>query len=160
MFFLKKKKKKTLLSYLCVLVAQSCPTLCNSMEPTRLLCSWDFSGKNIGVGCHFLLHEILPMKESNPELRTAGKLFTVWATKEALSGIYKFTTTHNFMCLNFHLPRSEVFNFWKVSQDPFTLLKTDTLTGFLIHSFTWIIYLLGFYHIRVQNIKNKNLKIF
>ena len=23
--------------------------------PTRLLCPWDFSGKNTGVGCHFLL---------------------------------------------------------------------------------------------------------
>ena len=27
-------------------------------EPIRLLCPWDFSGKNIGVGCHFLLQEI------------------------------------------------------------------------------------------------------
>ena len=25
------------------------------MEPTRLLCPWDFTGKNTGVGCHFLL---------------------------------------------------------------------------------------------------------
>ena len=24
-------------------------------QPTRLLCSWDSSGKNTGVGCHFLL---------------------------------------------------------------------------------------------------------
>ena len=24
--------------------------------PTRLLCSWNFPGKNIEVGCHFLLH--------------------------------------------------------------------------------------------------------
>ena len=24
-------------------------------EPTRLLCPWDFPGKNTGVGCHFLL---------------------------------------------------------------------------------------------------------
>ena len=25
-------------------------------EATRLLCPWNFPGKNIGVGCHFLLH--------------------------------------------------------------------------------------------------------
>ena len=31
---------------------QSCPTLC---DPTSLLCPWDSPGKNIGVGCHFLL---------------------------------------------------------------------------------------------------------
>ena len=38
-----------------VLVAQSCPTLCDlhGPGPTRHLCPWDFSGKNIGVGCHF-----------------------------------------------------------------------------------------------------------
>ena len=24
-------------------------------QPTRLLCPWDFLGKNTGVGCHFLL---------------------------------------------------------------------------------------------------------
>ena len=26
-------------------------------QPTRLLCPWDFLGKNTGVGCHFLLHQ-------------------------------------------------------------------------------------------------------
>ena len=26
------------------------------LQPTRLLCPWGFPGKNIGVGCHFLLH--------------------------------------------------------------------------------------------------------
>ena len=38
--------------------AQSCPTLCHPMDwllPDRLLCPWDFPGKNTGVGCHFLL---------------------------------------------------------------------------------------------------------
>ena len=40
-------------------VTQACLTLCNSMKcnPTRLLCPWDFPGKNTGVGCHFLLQE-------------------------------------------------------------------------------------------------------
>ena len=26
------------------------------LQPTRLLCPWDFPGKSIGVGCHCLLH--------------------------------------------------------------------------------------------------------
>ena len=41
---------------------QSCPTLCDPphsrvqlWQPTRFLCPWDSSGKNTGVGCHFLL---------------------------------------------------------------------------------------------------------
>ena len=27
----------------------------NGLQPTRLLCPWNFPGKNTGVGCHFLL---------------------------------------------------------------------------------------------------------
>ena len=35
--------------------AQSCPTLwLHGLQPTSLLCSQDFPGKNTGVGCHFL----------------------------------------------------------------------------------------------------------
>ena len=30
----------------------------HGLQPTRLLCPWDFLGKNIGVVCHFLLQEI------------------------------------------------------------------------------------------------------
>ena len=35
------------------------------LQPTRLLCPWDFAGKDTGVGCHFLLHGILPAQGSN-----------------------------------------------------------------------------------------------
>ena len=38
----------------CVLVAQSCPTLCSPMDcsPPRLLCPWDSPSKNTGAGSH------------------------------------------------------------------------------------------------------------
>ena len=38
------------------LVTKSSLTLCNSVDrgPARLLCPWDFPGKNTGVGDHFL----------------------------------------------------------------------------------------------------------
>ena len=53
-------------------VTQSCPTLCDSMD-CRLPDSsgnspWSFSGKNTGVGCHFLLQGIFPTQGSNPGL--------------------------------------------------------------------------------------------
>ena len=38
------------------------------LQPTRLLCPWDFPGKNTGAGCHFLLQGIFPTQESNPGL--------------------------------------------------------------------------------------------
>ena len=33
--------------------------------PARLLCSWDSPGKNIGLGCHFLIQGIIPTQGSN-----------------------------------------------------------------------------------------------
>ena len=32
----------------------------HGLQPTRLLCPWDFPGKYTGVGCHFLLQGIFP----------------------------------------------------------------------------------------------------
>ena len=50
-------------------VAQSCPIVCDPMDCTaRLLCPWDFPGKNTGVGCHFLLQGIFPTKGLNLDL--------------------------------------------------------------------------------------------
>ena len=36
------------------------------LQLTRLLCPWDFPGKNTRVGCHFLLQGIFPTQGSNP----------------------------------------------------------------------------------------------
>ena len=38
------------------------------LEPAKLLYPWDFQGKNIGVGCHFLLEGIFLTQRSNPHL--------------------------------------------------------------------------------------------
>ena len=57
---------------LCVLVAQSCPTLRDLMDcgsvPARLLCPLNSPGKNTGVGCHFLPLGNFPTQGSNPGL--------------------------------------------------------------------------------------------
>ena len=41
---------------------------CDPMDcsPRRLICPWQFPGKNTGVGCHFLLQWIFPMQGSHP----------------------------------------------------------------------------------------------
>ena len=57
----------------CGCVCVSCSVLSDSLrpqglEPSRLLHPWDFPGKNIGVGCHFLLQGIFPTQGSNPGL--------------------------------------------------------------------------------------------
>ena len=56
--------------YVCVL---SCSDMFDSLWPhglqsTRLLCPWNFPGKNTGAGCHFLLQEIFLTQGLNPYL--------------------------------------------------------------------------------------------
>jgi len=51
-----------------VLAAQLCPTLCDSLELSSLLCPWNSPGKNTGVGSHSLFQGIFPTQGSNPGL--------------------------------------------------------------------------------------------
>ena len=69
----------------------SCSVMSNSLwpyglQPTRLLCPWNFPGKNTGVGGHSLLQGIFPTQGSNPDLPSsiAGRFFTVWAPGKPL----------------------------------------------------------------------------
>ena len=40
----------------------------HGLQPTRLLCPWDFPGNSTGVDCHFLLQGIFPTQGLNPGL--------------------------------------------------------------------------------------------
>ena len=44
----------------------------------RLLCPWDFPGKNTGVGCHFLLKGIFLTQGSNPRLLFDWQILYHW----------------------------------------------------------------------------------
>ena len=51
----------------------ACSVMSNTLWPqglqlTRLLCLWDFPGKNTAAGCHFLLQGIFSTQGSNPHL--------------------------------------------------------------------------------------------
>ena len=64
--------------------AQSRPTLWYATDCSRLLCPWDFPGKNTGAGCHFLLQGNVP----NPGIGPASPVSPAlaggfWATWEA-----------------------------------------------------------------------------
>ena len=52
------------LFYGLMLAAQSCLTLCDSMDCS--LCPWNSPGQNTGVGCHSLLQGIFLTQRSNP----------------------------------------------------------------------------------------------
>ena len=69
----------------CCLVSKLCPTLLWShWLLSRLLCPWDFPGKNTRVGCHFLLQGISLIQGSNHASCIGRQILYHWATKEAL----------------------------------------------------------------------------
>ena len=49
----------------------------HGLQPTRLLCPWDFPGKDTGVGCYFLLQGMLKLK-----LQKVGHL--MWRAEKTL----------------------------------------------------------------------------
>ena len=54
---------------LCNILSRSVMSDClqpHGLQPTRLLCPWDFPGKSTGVGCYFLLQGIFLTQGSNP----------------------------------------------------------------------------------------------
>ena len=68
----------SLLLFSCLDVSNSLRS--HELQPTRLLCSWNFTGKNTGVGCHFLHQGICPTQGSKlcflQFFCTAGRFFT------------------------------------------------------------------------------------
>ena len=60
------------------LVAKSYPTLLrhHGLQPTRLLCPWDFPGKSTEVGCPFLLRGSSQPRDQTCISCTAGRFFT------------------------------------------------------------------------------------
>ena len=68
-------------------------SLCDPMDctPPRLLCPWDSPGKNIGVGCHFLLRGSFRPGIKPASLRSAaqaGRFFAARATGKPGGGCY------------------------------------------------------------------------
>ena len=62
------------ISHLCVRACSASSVMSNSLkpyglQPTRLLCPWNYPGKNTGVGSHSLLQEIFPTQGSNLDFR-------------------------------------------------------------------------------------------
>ena len=81
----------------CVLVAQSCPTLLqlHGLQPARVLCPWDFPGKNTGVGCHFLLQGIFQMHRLNPGLLHCRQILYHLSHKGSSGNVKDYTKMAN-----------------------------------------------------------------
>ena len=53
-------------------------------ELTRLLCPWDFSGKNTGLGVISISRGSSRCRDQTQVSSIAGRFFTVWTTREAI----------------------------------------------------------------------------
>ena len=83
------------MAHVCMLIHSvvSDPLWPHGPKPTRLLCPWNFPGKNTGVGCHFLLHWSSQHRDqsvSPVSLVLAGRFFTteplgkpLWSTEKS-----------------------------------------------------------------------------
>ena len=100
----------------CCLVTKSCPTLQshgqNGLQPARILCQWDFPGKNTRVSCHSLLQGILQTQGSNPHL----PVLYCWHTGEVhvstlLSWLSPYCLDYHHFVVSFEIEMSETSNF-------------------------------------------------
>ena len=61
----------------------------HGLQPTRLLCPWDFPGNCTGADCHFLLQWIFPTQGPNPGLLHSRQTLNLWGTREVYISEYK-----------------------------------------------------------------------
>ena len=65
---------------------QLCLTLCDPMDysPSRLLCPWNFPGKNTGVSCHFFLQRYNLNGVIKASLYVVIDAFELWCWRRLL----------------------------------------------------------------------------
>ena len=64
----KKKKQKSVTVFVLSHTVMSDSLWPHGLQPARILCPWNFPGKNTGLGCHFPLQRIFTTQGSNPHL--------------------------------------------------------------------------------------------
>ena len=72
----------------------------HGLLPTRLLCPWNFPGKDTGVGCHVLLQEIFATQGLNTSLlhcrKTLYCLSHMWNLKKKQNKEMKWNKIHSY----------------------------------------------------------------
>ena len=75
-------------------------------SPSRLLCPWDFPGKNIEVGCHFLLQRIFLTQGLNSDLLHCRQILYHLSHQEGkITVVHNTTTMYYCYCLENSMDR-------------------------------------------------------
>ena len=101
----------------------------HGLPPIRLLCAWDFSGKNIGVGCHFLLQGICLSQGSNLGLLHCKQILYHLSYREAQE-------RDTLLLINLCITKFRFY--WLMKETSF-----DVLTN-LVKCFLWQFWILNF----------------
>ena len=72
----------------------------HGLQPARLLCPWDFPGRDTGVVCHFLLQGIFPTQGLNLGLLHSRQIFYHLSHQEKLTR-HKLLERKNLILLKF-----------------------------------------------------------
>ena len=82
-------KIETFICCCCVASVMSDSLLPHGLQPTRLPCPWNSSGKNTGVGCHSIRQGIFWTQRSNPGLLHCRQIFCCLSHQGSLTGKYE-----------------------------------------------------------------------
>ena len=77
--------------------------VCDHREPVRILCPWNFPGKNTREGCHFLLQGIFPigMEPASPALQVDSLLLSHQGSPHSQSKHLEFPLSSTIPCCMF-----------------------------------------------------------
>ena len=90
----------------------------------RLLCPWDFPGKNTGVGCHALLHGIFPTQVIKPTSLMSHVLTGGFFTTSTIQG---HAITPYLVSSEYFLSLTWYTTFWSMAMsEVYFLCKTRT----------------------------------
>ena len=130
-------------SICCCLVNKLCPIFLwhHGVQLSRFLCPWDFSGKNTGVGCHFILQGIFLIQGPNPCLlhwqadslplnHQRSPLSSMSFNKCIMACVLHFSIIQNFTILKKKKKSTELYLF----NSPPTVTKHQTTTYLFIIS--------------------------
>ena len=96
-----------------------------TIQPARLLCPWDFPGKNAGVGCHFFLQGIFLTQGMNLGLLHHRQILYHLSHQESQLRL-NWKPKH---CVHFHLkPQTQISSSYKQGRNKSNMWSLSPLT--------------------------------
>ena len=93
----------------------------HGLQPTRLLCSWDFPGKDTGVGCHFLPQGVFPTQGLNLGLLNHRQIL-YWLSYKGSPCVYIKEYIYSFRFFSIILLQVTEYSFLAYIVGPYWLL--------------------------------------